>query len=101
MREVLERHREQIAQSDVLRRLGLEKGRYILVSAHREENIDLEENFLSLMQAINHMAEVYQVPVIYSTHPRSMKFIQQRHFQFHPLVRNLTPFGFSTTTACR
>ena len=46
------------------------------------------------MQAINHMAEVYQVPVIYSTHPRSMKFIQQRHFQFHPLVRNLTPFGF-------
>ena len=94
MREVLERHREQIAKSDVLSRLGLEKGRYILVSAHREENIDLEQNFLSLMQAINHMAEVYQVPVIYSTHPRSMKFIQQRHFQFHPLVRNLTPFGF-------
>ena len=94
MREVLERHREQIAQSDVLSRLGLEKERYILVSAHREENIDIEENFLSLMQAINHMAEVYQVPVIYSTHPRSMKFIRQRHFQFHPLVRNLTPFGF-------
>ena len=94
MREVLESHREQIAQSDVLSRLGLEKERYILVSAHREENIDIEENFLSLMQAINHMAEVYQVPVIYSTHPRSMKFIRQRHFQFHPLVRNLTPFGF-------
>ena len=94
MREVLERHREQIAQSDVLRRLGLEKGRYILVSAHREENIDLEDNFLSLMQAINHMAEVYQVPVIYSTHPRSMKFIQQRAFQFHPLVRSMRPFGF-------
>ena len=94
MREVLERHRDKIAQSDVLRRLGLEKGRYILVSAHREENIDLEDNFLSLMEAINHMAEVYQFPVVYSTHPRSMKFIQQRHFQFHPLVRNLTPFGF-------
>lgn len=94
MREVLNAHRNEIEQSDVLERLGLEKGRYILVSAHREENIDLEENFLSLMNAINHMAELYQVPVIYSTHPRSMKFIRQRHFEFHPLVRSLTPFGF-------
>lgn len=94
MREVLSAHMPQIEQSDVLSRLGLEKGKYILVSAHREENIDLEENFLSLMNAINHMAEVYQVPVIYSTHPRSMKFIRQRHFSFHPLVRSLTPFGF-------
>jgi len=94
MREVLESHKEDIAKSDVLERLGLEKGKYILVSAHREENIDLEDNFLSLMNAINHMAEVYQVPVIYSTHPRSMKFIQKRQFKFHPLVRNLTPFGF-------
>ena len=94
MREVLEAHKEDIAKSDVLNRLGLEKGKYILVSAHREENIDLEDNFLSLMNAINHMAEVYQVPVIYSTHPRSMKFIQKRNFKFHPLVRNLTPFGF-------
>ena len=94
MREVLEAHKEDIARSDVLERLGLEKGKYILVSAHREENIDLEDNFLSLMNAINHMAEVYQVPVIYSTHPRSMKFIQKRNFKFHPLVRNLTPFGF-------
>lgn len=94
MREVLESHREQIEHSDVLERLGLERGKYILVSAHREENIDLEQNFLSLMQAINHMAEAYQVPVIYSTHPRSMKFIKQRNFTFHPLVRNVTPFGF-------
>ena len=94
MREVLSSHMEEIEKSDVLERLGLEKGKYILVSAHREENIDLEENFLSLMNAINHMAEVYQVPVIYSTHPRSMKFIRQRNFQFHPLVRSLTPFGF-------
>lgn len=94
MREVLDSHMEQIQNSDVLSRLGLEKGKYILVSAHREENIDLEDNFLSLMQAINHMAEVYQVPVIYSTHPRSMKFIKQRNFAFHPLVRSLTPFGF-------
>ncbi len=94
MREVLNNHMESIEKSDVLERLGLEKGKYILVSAHREENIDLEENFLSLMNAINHMAEVYQVPVIYSTHPRSMKFIKQRDFKFHPLVRSLTPFGF-------
>lgn len=94
MREVLESHWEQIDHSDVLERLGLEKGKYILVSAHREENIDLEQNFLSLMQAINHMAETYQLPVIYSTHPRSMKFIRQRNFTFHPLVRNVTPFGF-------
>ncbi len=94
MREVLAAHREQIDQSDVLERMGLEKGRYLLVSAHREENIDLEENFLSLMTAINHMAEVYGVPVIYSTHPRSRKFIEARHFQFHPLVRNVTPLGF-------
>ena len=94
MREVLASHMDDIEKSDVLERLGLEKGKYILVSAHREENIDLEENFLSLMNAINHMAEVYQVPVIYSTHPRSMKFIRQRNFRFHPLVRSLTPFGF-------
>lgn len=94
MREVLNAHLDEIERSDVLERLGLEKGKYILVSAHREENIDLEENFLSLMNAINHMAELYQVPVIYSTHPRSMKFIRQRHFEFHPLVRSLTPFGF-------
>ena len=94
MREVLNNHMASIEKSDVLDRLELEKGKYILVSAHREENIDLEENFLSLMNAINHMAEVYQVPVIYSTHPRSMKFIRQRNFQFHPLVRSLTPLGF-------
>lgn len=94
MREVLDTHRDRIESSDVLKRLGLEKGRYILVSAHREENIDIERNFLSLMEAINHMAELYQVPVIYSTHPRSMKYIRQRDFHFHPLVRSLTPFGF-------
>ena len=94
MREVLENAMPSIEKSDVLDRLGLEKGKYILVSAHREENIDLEENFLSLMNAINHMAETYQVPVIYSTHPRSMKFIKQRNFRFHPLVRSLQPFGF-------
>lgn len=94
MREVLRDHRASIEKSDVLDRLGLQKGQYILVSAHREENIDQEQRFLSLMSAINAIAEKYQMPVIYSTHPRSMKFIEARQFRFHPLVQNLKPFGF-------
>jgi UDP-N-acetylglucosamine 2-epimerase (non-hydrolysing) len=94
MREVLDRHMEGIQKSDVLQRLNLEKNHYILVSAHREENIDNEEHFMSLTTAINDMAELYQMPVIYSTHPRSRKFIEQRNFQFHPLVQSLKPFGF-------
>ena len=94
MREVLEEYKDKIDASDVLSRLGLEEGKFFLVSAHREENIDNEENFMSLMTAINNIAEKYQMPVIYSTHPRSMKFIEKRNFRFHPLVRNLKPFGF-------
>ncbi|MBQ9329171.1 MAG: UDP-N-acetylglucosamine 2-epimerase (non-hydrolyzing) [Solobacterium sp.] len=94
MTEVLHKHMESIEKSDVLSQLGLEKGKYILVSAHREENIDIEENFMSLMNAINHVAEDYQLPVIYSTHPRSRKWIGTRNFTFHPLVQNLQPFGF-------
>jgi UDP-N-acetylglucosamine 2-epimerase (non-hydrolysing) len=94
MREVLDNHMQKIQESDVLEKLHLEKNKYILVSAHREENIDNEEHFLSLMTAINDMAETYQMPVIYSTHPRSKKFIEQRNFQFHPLVQSLKPFGF-------
>ncbi len=94
MREVLETYCDKIDNSDVLERLGLEAGGYILVSAHREENIDIENNFMALMTAINHIAEKYQMPVVYSTHPRSMKFIEKRGFQFHPLVKNLKPFGF-------
>ena len=94
MREVLESYKDKIDASDVLSRLGLEEGRFFLVSAHREENIDNEENFMALMTAINNIAEKYQMPVIYSTHPRSMKFIEKRNFRFHPLVQNLKPFGF-------
>ncbi|WP_321301859.1 non-hydrolyzing UDP-N-acetylglucosamine 2-epimerase [uncultured Sphaerochaeta sp.] len=94
MREVLDSHMQKIQKSGILEQLKLEKNRYILVSAHREENIDNEEHFLSLMTAINDMAETYQMPVIYSTHPRSKKFIEQRDFQFHPLVQSLKPFGF-------
>jgi len=94
MQEVLGEHMAKIEASDVVERLGLEGGKYILVSAHREENIDNEENFISLMTAINNIAQRYQMPVIYSTHPRSTKFIEQRNFKFHPLVQNLKPFGF-------
>lgn len=94
MQEVLRDHIHKIKQSNVLERLGLEQGKYILVSAHREENIDHEENFMSLMTSINNIAEKYQMPVIYSTHPRSRKFIESRNFEFHPLVQTLKPFGF-------
>jgi UDP-N-acetylglucosamine 2-epimerase (non-hydrolysing) len=94
MREILKMHMNKIQTSDVLDRLKLEKGKYILVSAHREENIDNEDNFMDLMNSINNIAEKYQIPVIYSTHPRSMKFIEKRNFEFHPLVQNLKPFGF-------
>lgn len=94
MREVLEVHKERIEASDVLERLELKSGEYILLSAHREENIDNERNFLSLMTAVNNVAERYGMPVIYSTHPRSKKIIEERKFTFHPLVRNLPPFGF-------
>jgi UDP-N-acetylglucosamine 2-epimerase (non-hydrolysing) len=94
MTEVLALYRKKIAASNVLSRLSLEINKYILVSAHREENIDNEENFLSLMTAINDIAEKYQLPLIYSTHPRSRKFIEKRNFQFHALVQNIKPLGF-------
>lgn len=92
--EVLKVSEDKINNSEILNTLGLEKGKYILVSAHREENIDNERNFLSLMNAINVIAERYQMPVIYSTHPRSQKIIEKRGFKFHSLVRSLKPFGF-------
>lgn len=94
MAEVLHKNIYAINNSNVLQSLGLEEGKYILLSAHREENIDIEENFFSLMEAINYLAENYNIPVIYSTHPRSRKFIEARNFKFHPLVRTLQPFGF-------
>jgi len=94
MQEVLREHQEKIDASTVLDQLKLEAGKYILVSAHREENIDNETNFLSLMTAINNIAQRYQLSVIYSTHPRSKKFIDQREFKFHHLVKSLPPFGF-------
>lgn len=95
MAEVLSANLEKIQKSKVLDILQLEKGRFILLSAHREENIDTERNFFALMDAVNAMAETYHIPIIYSVHPRSRKFIDARHFKFHPLVRTLQPFGFS------
>ncbi|MBP5164847.1 MAG: UDP-N-acetylglucosamine 2-epimerase (non-hydrolyzing) [Lachnospiraceae bacterium] len=94
MKEVIKKHSDEIESSDVLSKLGLKKDGYILVSAHREENIDLEENFMELMNSINEMAKEYDMPVIYSTHPRTKKFIEKRNFRFDDRVRNLEPFGY-------
>ncbi len=95
MREVLRDMRDKIEVSGVLERLGLEQGRYFVLSAHREENIDSEQAFLSLMSGVNHIAERFGMPVLYSAHPRSRKFIEARGFEFHPLVQVHEPFNFS------
>lgn len=94
MAEVLKESQTDIDKSDVLKRLGLEKNRYILLSAHREENIDIEANFFSLMNAVNAMAEYYDMPILYSCHPRSKKFIEQRGFKFDSRVIQSQPLGF-------
>ncbi|MBQ5327060.1 MAG: UDP-N-acetylglucosamine 2-epimerase (non-hydrolyzing) [Oscillospiraceae bacterium] len=94
MAEVLHENLQQIKDSDILERLGLEKGRYILLSAHREENIDTEANFFNLMNAVNAMAEKYDMPILYSCHPRSAKFIKQRNFVFDKRVIQNKPLGF-------
>lgn len=92
--EVFARYMSKIDESDVLERLGLEKGKFILVSAHREENIDNDENFKSLTDALNAIAETYNMPVIYSTHPRSWKRIEEKGIKFHENIKQLKPFGF-------
>ena len=94
MAEVLHANLDKIEKSDVLTRLGLEKGKYILLSAHREENIDTEKNFTNLMNAVNRMAEKYDMPILYSCHPRSAKFIEKRGFVFDERVRKNKPLGF-------
>ena len=94
MAEVLHKNLKQIEASDVHTRLGLEKGKYILLSAHREENIDTEANFFSLMNAVNAMAEKYDMPILYSCHPRSKKFIEARGFEFDRRVIRHEPLGF-------
>ncbi len=94
MAEVLRSNLAEIEASDVHQRLGLEKGKYILLSAHREENIDTEKNFLSLFTAINKMAEKYNMPILYSCHPRSRKRLEATGFQLDPRVRMNQPLGF-------
>lgn len=92
--EVFKRYMNKIDESDVLEKLNLEKGKFILVSAHREENIDNDENFKNLTDALNTIAKTYNMPVIYSTHPRSWKRIEEKGIKFHENIRQLKPFGF-------
>ena len=94
MAEVLHSNLAQIEASDIHERLGLEKGKYILLSAHREENIDTEKNFLSLFNAVNQMAEKYDMPILYSCHPRSKKRIESTGFKLDKRVIQHEPLGF-------
>lgn len=94
MAQVLCANLEKIRKSDILDRLGLKEKKYILLSAHREENIDNEKNFFSLMNAVNEMAAKYDMPILYSCHPRSDKFIEQRSFKFDKRVIKHQPLGF-------
>ena len=94
MAEVLHKNLSKIEASDIHARLGLEKGKYILLSAHREENIDTEKNFVSLFTAINRMAEKYDMPILYSCHPRSRKRLEQSGFQMDKRVIQHEPLGF-------
>lgn len=94
MPEVLNNCSDSIKDSSVLTELKLERDKYILVSAHREENIDIEENFMNLVNSLNSVAEEFKLPIIYSTHPRSWKKIEERKIAFNPLIKKLKPFGF-------
>ncbi len=92
--EVLNNYKEKIKNSEIVKKLDLEKGKYFVVSAHREENIDLGDNFNVLVNSINEVAETYSLPIIFSTHPRTQNRINNNNIKFHPLVKNLEPLGF-------
>lgn len=94
MAEVLKQYKCQIESSKILNELGLKVGEYILLSAHREENIDNENNFFDLMNAVNTLAEEYDMPILYSCHPRSKKYIEERGFKFDKRVIQHNPLGF-------
>jgi UDP-N-acetylglucosamine 2-epimerase (non-hydrolysing) len=94
MPEVLNNYRDNIDESRILAELKLEKSGYILVSAHREENLDIEENFIDVVNSLNSVAEEFKLPIIYSTHPRSWEKIEEKKIKFNPLIRKLKPFGF-------
>lgn len=95
MFEVLHSRKEDIEKSDVLERLELTEGNYFVVSAHREENISSEQNFMDLVDSLNTIAETYQMPVIVSTHPRTKKMIEAKGIMFHSLVKTMKPLGFN------
>ncbi|BAL20987.1 conserved hypothetical protein [Bacillus cereus NC7401] len=95
MFEVLNSRKNDIEKSDVLESLNLEEGQYFVVSAHREENINSENNFLDLVDSLNAVAEKYNIPVIVSTHPRTQKMIVAKGIEFNPLVKTLKPLGFN------
>lgn len=95
MFEVLNSRREDIEKSTVLERLNLNVNEYFVVSAHREENINIEQNFMDLIESINTIAENYQMPLIISTHPRTRKMIEAKGIQFNPLVKMMKPLGFN------
>lgn len=95
MFEVLNSRKDDIQHSDVLNRLGLKEGQYFVVSAHREENISSETNFLHLVDSLNTIAETYQLPIIISTHPRTMKMIEAKEIKFHELIQTMKPMGFN------
>jgi UDP-N-acetylglucosamine 2-epimerase len=95
MFEVLNSRKEDIEKSDVFERLGLEAEKYFVVSAHREENISSEQNFMDLVESLNTIAEKYQMPLIVSTHPRTRKMIEAKGIEFNPLVKTMKPLGFN------
>ena len=94
MLEVINAHRQQIEDSDILEKLHLEKGKYMVMSAHREENVDIPEKFNSLFPALNQIADDYKMPVIFSVHPRTRKKLEQNGFKLSPYIREEKPFGF-------
>lgn len=94
MTEVINKYKERIAKSKILYELGLEKGKYILVSAHREENLDIDDNLILLVETLNILAEKFDLPIIYSTHPRTQKKIESKNIEFHKNVIRMKPFGF-------
>ena len=95
MFEVLNSRKEDIEKSDVLERLGLEAEKYFVISAHREENISSEQNFMDLVESLNTIAEKYQMPLIVSTHPRTRKMIESKGIEFNSLVKTIKPLGFN------
>src|SRR5699024_11939460 len=95
MFEVLNKKMDDITNADSYKKLGLEKGQYFVVSAHRDENINSERNFNNLVDSLNEIAEVYQLPIIVSTHPRTRNMIEEKGKKFHELVQLMKPMGFT------